>query len=61
MKPNHYSYYTAEHILIINDALRLIIYDATLKDSNVYTCRATNEAGITEKHYNVVVKGEVVQ
>ncbi|XP_025417794.1 hemicentin-1-like isoform X3 [Sipha flava] len=54
------SYYDVEHILIINDALRLIIYDATLKDSNVYTCTATNEAGLTEKHYNVIVKAKTI-
>lgn len=43
----------------MNDVLRLIIYDATLSDSNVYTCRASNEAGEVKKHYNVTVKGKV--
>lgn len=48
-----------DHILIMNDVLRLIIYDATLSDSNVYTCRASNEIGVAEKHYTVIVKGDI--
>lgn len=51
---SHYN----DHILVINDILRLIIYDASLSDSNVYTCRASNEAGEIEKNYNIVVKVE---
>jgi len=46
-----------EHV-IINDVSRLIIYDATKSDANVYICRALNEAGVTEKYFNVSIKGD---
>lgn len=36
--------------------MRLIIYDAVLRDSKVYTCKASNDAGTAMKHYNVIVK-----
>lgn len=52
--------FVLDHILVINDVLRLIIYDASLSDSNVYTCRASNEAGAVEKSYNIVVKGDII-
>lgn len=45
-----------EHVLPIN-AYKRVIYDATLNDSNVYTCRASNEDGVTEYNFNVTVKG----
>jgi len=54
------NYPVLDHILVINDILRLIIYDASLSDSNVYTCRASNEAGAIEKSYNIVVKGDII-
>lgn len=47
-----------EHVLSIN-AYKRVIYDATLNDSNVYTCRASNEDGVTENHFNVTVKGVI--
>ncbi|XP_060859495.1 hemicentin-1-like isoform X1 [Metopolophium dirhodum] len=50
--------YYNDHILVINDFRRLIIYDTPLGDSNVFTCRASNEAGAIEKNYKIVVKGE---
>lgn len=56
----NFYYSFLEHVLIINDVPRLIIYDATTSDSNVYICRAFNEAGVTERHYNVTVKGEIL-
>lgn len=48
-----------EHVLSIN-ANKRVIYDATLNDSNAYTCRASNEDGVTENHFNVTVKGVIV-
>lgn len=53
-------YPVLDHILVINNILRLIIYDASLSDSNVYTCRASNEGGAIEKNYNIVVKGDII-
>lgn len=48
-----------EHLFITKEDLRLIIYDATLSNTNVYTCRAFNEAGMTEKHYHIIVQSKI--
>lgn len=48
-----------EHVLSIN-AYKKVIYDATLNNSNVYTCRTSNEDGVTENHFNVTVKGVII-
>lgn len=37
--------------------MRLVINDAILRDSKVYTCKASNDAGTAIKHYNIIVKG----
>ncbi|VVC26961.1 Immunoglobulin subtype,Immunoglobulin-like domain,Immunoglobulin-like fold,von Willebrand factor [Cinara cedri] len=46
---------SSDHIFVYKGS-RLIIFDATPSDSNLYTCRATNINGVAEKKYNIIVK-----
>ncbi|XP_050530169.1 hemicentin-1-like isoform X2 [Daktulosphaira vitifoliae] len=47
----------SDHIFVINGTNRLVIYDATFNESNDYTCRVSNEYGMSEKHFRVTVRG----
>ncbi|XP_050438116.1 hemicentin-1-like isoform X2 [Adelges cooleyi] len=46
----------SDHVFIVSGTTRLVIYDATFDESNVYICRASNDFGVSEKHYQIIVR-----
>ena len=46
------------HIRILNNGQSLQITNADIEDTGLYVCHAENEAGISEKSYDVEVHGK---
>ena len=47
-----------EHLYVRSDGQQLVIQEAVVSDTAVYTCIAVNEAGQAEQNYDLEVWGE---